>query len=170
MLAIEYIHSNGIILRDLKWDNIMIDSKGNAKLIDFDKTKIIEPNQVISDISFTGDIGSSYFSSPEQFMSSEYSFKSDIFSLGMIIQFILTEKKFYHDSDNLFINMQKRQLNALDLNIFPKYEYKYEQLESIFSECLEYSQDDRPIISQMLNYIFFTFSEIDIDTQLLSLL
>ena len=41
----------------------------------------------------TGDIGSPNYSSPEQLSSNEYSIKTDIYSIGKIINFIITEKQ-----------------------------------------------------------------------------
>jgi serum/glucocorticoid-regulated kinase 2 len=42
--AIEYMHSKNIIYRDIKAENIMIDSNGNVKLVDFGLSKVIAEN------------------------------------------------------------------------------------------------------------------------------
>lgn len=90
LLSIEYIHSKRIILRDLKWDNIMIHSITNdAILIDFDSSKLITNENQNNE--HTSDIGSNCFIPPEQYLSNDYSSTVDIYSVGLIIDFILTE-------------------------------------------------------------------------------
>lgn len=171
MISIEYIHSKNIILRDLKWDNIMINSKRRVVLIDFDRTKIIETDQQsLSDENITGDINSPYFQSPEQYSSNDYSFKSDIYSLGMIIQFILSETRFNYDTFNLFKIMMKEEKNILDLDleVIPTYDLEEEALYDVFKECLEYFPEDRPNISHIINSILFAFVNLDSDSQLYS--
>lgn len=109
--GIEFIHLNNIVLRDLHWENIMVDSNKNAVLTDFDRS--IE----INDSYFTGDIGLSYFMSPEQFYHNTYSFKADIYSLGMIIYFILTETEYNFNPSEIFSIIDQTRINILDLNI-----------------------------------------------------
>lgn len=86
IISIEYVHLRRIIFRDLLFENIIVNSDNVAILVDFDQSIGDEGSMK------TGDIGVSYFTSPEQFSSNEYSFKSDIYSLGKIIFFIITKK------------------------------------------------------------------------------
>lgn len=98
LIAVEYIHVSGFILRDLKYDNIMIDSEGNAVLIDFDETKQIGTND-----EMIGDIRSPIFSSPEQYSYDRYSQETDVYSLGIIIHFILTEAPYTFNAAKVFV-------------------------------------------------------------------
>lgn len=88
LLSVEYIHSKNIFIRDLKWDNIIVDSNHDAFLIDFDYSKTIESS--FDDI--TCNIGSDLFAAPEQRNSNNYTYKVDLYSIGILINFIITGK------------------------------------------------------------------------------
>lgn len=95
MCAIEYLHLNNFIYRDLKSDNIIIGSNRDAILIDFDNTR------QNNDTEMTSDIVSPKYASPEQQKTNKYNISSDIYSLGKIIQFILTGNDKFDNNENL---------------------------------------------------------------------
>jgi hypothetical protein len=46
ILALEYLHQNGIIYRDLKPENIMVDAKGYIKLIDMGACRLMDDKPI----------------------------------------------------------------------------------------------------------------------------
>ena len=82
------IDSEGILHRDLKPDNIMVDSQLNVKIIDYGLSKIID----FSSITSTGmQIGSPLYMSPEQLKDSKHiDYRADIYALGVILYEMLT--------------------------------------------------------------------------------
>lgn len=84
--ALETLHSMNIIHRDIKPENVMIDSDGNVKLIDFDAARIYKHYRSL-DTSFVGTAG---FAAPEQFGINQTDPRSDIFSLGIFLNVMLT--------------------------------------------------------------------------------
>jgi serine/threonine protein kinase len=87
--AIEYIHKNKIIHRDIKPDNIMISNTGVVKVMDFGIAKVLN-NSTVTDAGAL--LGSPAYMSPEQVMGGEITYSSDIFSLGVLIYRLLTNK------------------------------------------------------------------------------
>ena len=90
--AVQYAHHKGVIHRDLKPSNILVDSEGNAKVLDFGLAKrMIGPIQTV--VSITQEIiGTLPYMSPEQAKGNpdHIDTRTDIYALGVILYEILT--------------------------------------------------------------------------------
>ncbi len=88
--ALDAAHSKGILHRDLKSSNIMMDANGEPHLMDFGLAKLESEDE---QITRTGDmLGTPEFMSPEQVdpACGEVGPRSDIYSLGVILYEMLT--------------------------------------------------------------------------------
>lgn len=86
--AAEYLHEHNIVHRDIKPENIMIEAEGVVKLIDYDAARFYKPEGE-SDTTTLGTIG---YAAPEQFGITQSDYRTDIYSLGVLINVMLTGK------------------------------------------------------------------------------
>jgi len=85
--ALQEAHSKGIVHRDIKTDNIMVNSKNQIKVMDFGLAKLRGSLRLTKSRSTVGTLA---YMAPEQIQGVEVDARSDIFSFGVVLYEMLT--------------------------------------------------------------------------------
>ena len=132
-------HSLGVVHRDLKPNNIMIDRGGNAKIMDFGIARAVKGKGI------TGPgvmIGTPQYMAPEQVEGKDVDHLSDIYSLGIIFYEMLTDKVPFEGDTPLTVGVKQKTempMAPKDLNdSIPN------DLNQLILKCLEKDKENRP--------------------------
>jgi hypothetical protein len=86
--ALDYAHTCGLVHRDVKPSNVLMDERGNCLLTDFGIAKIVEG---AAHFTRTGSIiGTPTYMSPEQGLGQKLDGRSDVYSLGVVLYELAT--------------------------------------------------------------------------------
>ncbi|MEW5735567.1 MAG: bifunctional serine/threonine-protein kinase/formylglycine-generating enzyme family protein [Thermodesulfobacteriota bacterium] len=100
LAAFAYAHENGIIHRDIKPGNIMIDKNGAVKIMDFGIAKF--SSIVSSETRTTWKWGAPHYMAPERFHEDGVvDMRSDIYSLGVLFHETFTGRKPFDSTDTI---------------------------------------------------------------------
>ena len=149
--GIKYLHEYGIIHRDIKPQNIMLADESKLpkiKIVDFGLSKVVGLNEKASE--FLGTIN---FSAPEVVRKIGYNNKIDIWSLGILIYYLLFDCLPFNDPDkqkfNVVSNICYKEL-ALPVNAKISTD-----LFDLLKLCLEKSYEKRIDINGFLSHKWF---------------
>ena len=136
--GLAHAHMAGIVHRDVKPQNILIDRQGHAKVTDFgiatgpDWTRVTKAGAII---------GSARYMSPEQIRSKPVDARSDIYSLGVVMYEMLTGNPPF-DGTNM-PEIARQHLNSPPPSLSGLRDDLPEGLEKLVMRCLAKDADDR---------------------------
>jgi len=161
--GVGYAHKNGIVHRDLKPENIVIGKNGNIKIADFglaygaEFPRLTEPGMYV---------GTPEYIAPEILMGKEYSEKSDIYAIGIILyETIKGENPFRGKTPYESINkILYRKKTHIDFGDFPPFlepiiskiiamdpKSRYQNIDGLKRALQPYITADRRIFKQYLS-------------------
>lgn len=107
--ALTYAHANMVLHRDIKPSNILVNAEGEPKLLDFGIAKLIKADggaEEITRLTKAGEwVMTPAYASPEQVRGEALTLSSDLYTLGVLLYKLLTDRLPYHfpgnDSDEI---------------------------------------------------------------------
>ncbi|KAJ6466844.1 Pkinase-domain-containing protein [Mycena sanguinolenta] len=145
-LAVGYLHDKGIVHRDLKLENVLLDERCRVKLGDFGFTREFEKGVFME--TFCGTTG---YASPEMLQGHKYlGPEVDIWSLGIILYCLLTGTLPFDDDDEDVMRQK------IIVGEFEDPEWLSAESRDLIKNILQQDPMKRIPISQILTHAWFT--------------
>jgi serine/threonine protein kinase len=131
-------HRQGVVHRDLKPQNVMIDRDGNARIMDFGIARSLSGKGITGAGTF---IGTPEYMSPEQVEGKDIDQRSDIYSLGIVLYEMLTGRRPFEGDTALDVAVKQKSETPPDPRLLnPQIS---DELDRVILKCLEKRKESR---------------------------
>ncbi|WFD41694.1 mitogen-activated protein kinase kinase kinase [Malassezia psittaci] len=150
--GLAYLHKQGILHRDLKADNLLVDFQGTCKISDFGTVR--RSDDIYSNVENMSLQGSIFWMAPEVVGLSRkgYSAKVDIWSLGCVVLEMLAGRRPWSDEEAIqamFKLGAERRAPPIPADCKPS-----KPAAHFLRNCFEIDPDRRPTASRLLEHVF----------------
>ena len=87
ILAVDFLHSNGIIHRDIRPENVIMDSSGYCKLVDFGQARLWR------ELNASDTSGAAGYMAPEIVLREKQTTSVDYFSIGILAHELMLKRR-----------------------------------------------------------------------------
>lgn len=148
-----YIETNGIIHRDIREGNIMIDKKGKVKIIDFGIGKITErggngTDSLVADINRNGSD-----TLPQEYFEGIYTSKTDMFYLAELLKRLMDSSPFIENSSFLYHNIINKMMSKNPDKRYASFAKIKEAIDKQDFNNMNISDSDKQIYLELANYL-----------------
>jgi WD40 repeat protein/serine/threonine protein kinase len=145
--AVAYGHHRGVIHRDLKPGNMLVDAAGNPKIIDFGIARSTDGDVPLTTLhTDVGKVvGTLQYMSPEQFDGTTHDLdvRADVYSLGIVLFELLTERSPYDLTSRPVHEVARLVMETEPLSLSSANPRLRGDLNTIVGKCLEKNRDLR---------------------------
>lgn len=141
--GMRYLHRHGVIHRDLKSPNVLLDNNLRPKVADFGLGRLAET--VVAGAPPTGAVGTPQWMAPELLENQPYGFPVDVYAYGMVLFELLT-------GELPFAGLQQvdivRAVGNGERPSIPE-KYRSEAIVQLIEECWRQNPEDRPTFKEI---------------------
>ena len=148
-----YLHDHRIVHRDIKGENVLIDSDGTAKLADFGASKAVSVDGTMNES--TQVRGTPYYLAPEQLQQKRVGRKADVWALGGLVHLMATGDPPWKILDiSSPYALMLRVIESKEGPPLDAYADLASDIRAFLDACFVYNSEDRPSARDLIKHPF----------------